>query len=215
MIRLHHSPGTRSMRSLWLLYELAVDFDLEVYPFDKSLRSAAYLKMNPAGRVPTLELDGKVIRESGAIAQVLCERFDPRGLGRPLGHADRLAWLDWIHFAETISAHCANLSQQHLFLREDHMRSPIIMKLEAARLAKTLEVIEAGIAGDYLLASGFSAADVNVGQAVYLAKHFVRLEATPKVADWFARLSAREAYQAALPQGDALYDRDFYEPWPT
>ncbi len=215
MIRLHHCPGTRSMRVLWLLYELAVDFDLEVYPFDKTLRSEAYLKLNPAGRVPALELDGHVIRESGAMIQVLCERFDPRGLGRPLGHKDHMAWLDWIHFAETVSAHCANLTQQHLMLREDHMRSPIIMKLEAARLGKTLAAIEARLESAYLLGSGFSAADVAVGQAVYMAKHFVHLDATPKVAAWFDVIAAREAFQAALPGDDGLYGQDFYAPWPV
>ncbi len=215
MIRLHHCPGTRSMRVLWLLYELSVDFDLEEYPFDKSLRSEDYLKLNPAGRVPALELDGHVIRESGAMMQVLCERFDPRGLGRPLGHKDHAAWLDWIHFAETVSSHCANLTQQHLMLREDHMRSPIIMKLEAARLGKTLEAIEAVMAGDYLLGSGFSAADIAVGQAVYMAKHFVHLDATPQVAAWFARLEAREGFQAAKPEGTGLYARDFYPAWPV
>ncbi|MEL6640670.1 MAG: glutathione S-transferase, partial [Pseudomonadota bacterium] len=28
MIRLHHAPQSRSMRSLWLLYELGLEFDL-------------------------------------------------------------------------------------------------------------------------------------------------------------------------------------------
>lgn len=214
MIKLHHCPGTRSMRSLWLLYELAVDFDLEEYPFDKTLRQEPYARLNPAGRVPTLEIDGHVIRESGAIAQVLCERFDPRGLGRPVGHKERGAWLDWIHFAETVSVHCANLTQQHVALREDAQRSPIIMKLEAARLGRVLSVVDQALSGDYLLAGGFSAADIGVGQACWMAKHFVRLEDFPQLLGWYDRLSAREAFQAALPVGGGLYSKDFYEPWP-
>ena len=213
MIRLHHCPGTRSMRPLWLLHELGVEFDLRTYPFDKTLRAEAYLALNPAGRVPTLELGDEVIRESGAICQALCERFDPKVLGRPVGHDERNAWLDWVHFAETISQHTANLTQQHVMLREDHMRSPIVMKLEAARLGKTLGVVETGLAGDYLLASGFSAADVAVGQAVYMAKHFVRLEGYPKVADWYALIATRDAFVASLPDGTGLYDQAFYAPW--
>lgn len=215
MITLHHCPGTRSMRSLWLLYELAVDFDLETYPFDKTLRSEPYAKLNPAGRVPTLEMDGHVIRESGAIAQVLCERFDPRGLGRPVGHKERGAWLDWVHFAETISVHCGILSQQHIILREDSQRSPILMKLEAARLAKVLGVVDQQLAGDFLLPGGFTAADIGVGQACWMAKHFVHLEDFPTLLAWYDRLVAREAFQAALPDGDGLYGQAFYEPWPV
>lgn len=212
MIRLHHCHQTRSMRSLWLLHEIGVDFDLVVYPFDKTLRQEPYRSLNPTGRVPTLEIDGIVLTESGAIAEYLCERFPAAGLGRAPGHEERAAWLNWIHFAETISQHCAALTQQHVALREDHMRSPIIMQLEAKRLAKTLVTVEGALQGDYLLSS-FSAADVGVGQAVYMARHFVRLDDFPKLAGWYARLQARPAFHKAQPVGPGLYAKEFYEPW--
>ena len=212
MIRLHHCHQTRSMRSLWLLYELGVDFDLQVYPFDKTLRDEPYRSLNPTGRVPTLEIAGLVITESGAIAEYLCDRFPAVGLGRDPGDDERAAWLNWIHFAETISQHTAALTQQHVALYEDHMRSPIVMQLEAKRLAKTLATIEAGLTGDYLL-SRFSAADVGVGQAVYMAGHFVELTQFPKLSIWFDRLQARAAYQKSLPDGPGLYEKEFYPPW--
>ncbi|MEM6897516.1 MAG: glutathione S-transferase N-terminal domain-containing protein, partial [Pseudomonadota bacterium] len=71
MIRLHHCAETRSMRPLWLLYELGVAFDVVEWPFDKSLRSAEYRALNPVGRVPALELNGTVVWESGAILELL------------------------------------------------------------------------------------------------------------------------------------------------
>jgi glutathione S-transferase len=200
------------MRSLWLLSELGVGFDVQVYPCDKTLRDEPYRTLNPTGRVPSLEIDGAVLTESGAIAEYLCERFPEAGLGRDPGDAERIAWLNWVHFAETISQHVAALTQQHVALYEDHMRSPIVMQLEAKRLAKTLKTLEAGLDGDYLL-SGFSAADVGVGQAVYMATHFVELDRLPKVAAWFARLRTRPAYQRALPDALGLYAKDFYPPW--
>ncbi len=218
MIRLHHCHQTRSMRSLWLLHELGLPFELEIYPFGKEIKSDAYTALNPAGRVPTLELDGHVICESGAIAEALCDYAPDAGLGRVAGDADRYAWLNWIHFAETISQHCAALTQQHVALFEDHMRSPIVMNLEARRLAKTIGTVEAGLTGSgYLLESGFSAADIGVGQAVYMATHFVKLNDFPKVTEWFARLSAREAFQKSRPPDgtDGLYAKAFYAPWPV
>ncbi len=212
MIRLHHCAQTRSMRSLWLLHELGVIFDLQSYPFDKTLRQEPYSSLNPTGRVPTLEIDGVVLTESGAIAEYLCERFPERGLGRDPSHVERVQWLNWIHFAETISQHTAALTQQHVALYEDHMRSPIIMQLEAKRLAKTLKTVEVALHGDYLL-SEFSAADVGVGQAVYMAQHFVRLEGFSRLVEWFARLQAREAFRKSLPDGPGLYAQPFYAPW--
>lgn len=216
-IRLHHVPETRSQRVLWLLHELGVPFEVRVWPFDRSLRSAEHLAVSPAGRTPALEMDGRAYWESGAILQILCERFPERGLGRDPGHADRADWLIWLHFAETISTHAQILTQQHVALREDWMRSPTVTRLEAARLAKCYDVIEGGLGGAWLLAGGFSAADVAVGQAVAMARRFAALGDRPQLARWWDRCAARPAFRASLPaEGEArLYGRDFYAPLET
>ena len=220
MITLHHCPQTRSMRTLWLLNELDVAFQLRSYPFDQTLRSPEFLSLSPAGRVPALEIDGERMFETGAITEYLCERFSPDRMGRSTNSPDRMSWLVWVHFAETLSQHVAALTQQHIMLYEDYMRSPIVMKLEAARLMKCYDAIEARLGGgilsqDYLLMSGFTAADVNVGQAVYMAQHFAKLDNHPNVAAWYARITDREAFQLSLPKDVPLFDRTFYDPWPV
>ena len=99
------------------------------------------------------------------------------------------------------------------------MRSPIVMKLEAARLRKCYDAIEARLSTplenrDYLLTSGFSAADVSVGQAVYMARHFAALDQYPETTKWYARITERPAFKASLPEsGGGLYDKDFYPAW--
>lgn len=218
MIRLHHAPQSRSMRTLWLLHELGVEFDVVVYPFGPELQAETYRAVNPLGRVPSLELDGEVILESGAMAELLTERFAERGLGRMPGDAERAAWLQWIHFAETISVHIQILTQHHIVLFEDHMRSPTVMKLEARRILRSYDLVEAALDGrDTLLVGGFSAADVGVAQAVWLAQRFAATDNHPNVARWLAACEARPAFQASLPKpGEPLiYTQDFYPPWPT
>ena len=215
MIRLHHCPQTRSMRSLWLLYELGVEFEVITHAFGKNLRDPKYLSIALSGRVPSLEIDGKCLIETGAIAEYLCDRFSPDGLGRSPGHPERAEWLVWIHFAETISQHAAALTQQHIALREDHMRSPIVMKLEAARIGKCFDALEHRLVGrDYLLDGGFSAADISVGQAVYMASFFARFEDRVNLAAWYDRITNRPAFQASLPDENMrLFSEDFFEPW--
>ncbi len=201
------------MRALWLMHELGLDFDLVLHPFDKALRRPEYLALNPAGRVPALEIDGRVIWETGAIAEYLCERFPEAGLGRAPGDVERADWLIWLHFAETVSQHAAALTQQHLVLYEDHMRSPMVMRLEAKRLEKCYAAIAGRLAGRaHLLDGGFSAADVGVGQAVYMARHFARIEPFPALADWYVRIAQRPAFRRSLPgPGEPLlYAQDFY-----
>lgn len=215
MIRLYHCHQSRSMRSLWLLHELGVEFETIVIPFDKSLRSAEHLARHPVGRVPALEIDGRHIWESGAINEYLCDRFPQAGLGRAPGDAERADWLIWMHYAETISVHAAILTQQHIVIYEDHMRSGLLMRLEAKRLEKCFAAVEAALDGHYLLPGGFSAADIGVGQAIYMAQHFVKPDGFPKLSAWLARLSARPGFQASLPPEGAvlLYRQDFYPPW--
>lgn len=225
---LHHVPQSRSMRVLWLLHELddpelgGLDFQVQVHPFDKTLRRPEFLVLSPAGRVPALEIEGERMFESLAMMEYLCERFPARGMGREAGDPDRMAWLTWLHFSETISQHVAALTQQHIMLYEDEMRSPIVMQLEAKRLGKCYEAIEARLSTpvenrDYLLTSGFSAADIAVGQAVYMARHFAKTEDFPELSAWMARITERETFQRALPEdGTALlYEQAFYAPWPS
>ncbi len=219
MIVLHHCPQTRSMRTLWLLNELDIDFQVRFHAFDKSLRDPEFLSLSPAGRVPALEIEGERMFETGAITQYLCEKFSPDRMGRSVSSPDRMAWLVWLHFAETVSQHVANLTQQHIVLREDAMRSPIVMKLEAGRVAKCYDALEARMSTpvenrDYLLTSGFCAVDISVGQAVYMARHFVKLDDHPNVADWYERITERPSFAKSLPQEAGLYTQDFYPPWP-
>lgn len=216
MIRLHHCHQTRSMRSLWVLNEIGVDFELVVHGFDKSLRSPEYLALNPAGRVPALEIDGRVLWETGAITEYLCERFPEAGLGRAPGHAERADWLIWVHFAETLSQHGAALTQQHVALYDDAMRSPVVMRLEAKRLEKCYAAVEARLTGrEYLLDGGFSAADIGVAQAIYMTQHFARTSPFEWLSAWYARVTARNGFLASTPPAGVklLYERDFYEPW--
>jgi glutathione S-transferase len=216
MIKLHHCPQTRSMRSLWLLHELAIPFEVETHAFDKSLRDPDYLKLSPAGRVPALEIDGMRMFETGAITEYLCERFPDAGLGRLPGEPERAEWLVWVHFAETVSQHVAALTQQHIAIYKDEMRSPTVMKLEAARLKKCYAALEEQLEGrDYLLGSGFSAADISVGNALYMGRHFVKLDEFPNVTAWYQRMTARPGFKASLPgPGEQiLYRQDFYPAW--
>ncbi|SEL48091.1 glutathione S-transferase [Roseivivax marinus] len=219
-IRLHHCPQSRSMRTLWLLHELGVDAEVVVHPFDRSLRAPDYLALSPAGRVPALEIDGRTLFETGAITEYLCERFPDAGMGCAPGDPARADWLIWLHFAETLSQHSAALTQQHVMLYEDHMRSPVVMKLEAARLGKCYAALEArlseGAGRDWLAAERFTAADLSVAQALYMARHFAPLDGHARLVDWYARATDRPAFAAALPKdGEArLYAQDFYAAWP-
>ena len=212
MITLHHCHEARSMRSLWLLHEMGLAFDLKIHVFGKELRDPSYLAIHPLGRVPCLVDDGLVLYETGAITQYLCEKYPEKGLGRDIGDRERAEWLQWLHYAETVAVHGATLTQQHIVIYEDKDRSPLLMKLERRRLEKTLEVLDGILEDrDYLLKSGFSAIDTNIGYSVHIARYFTPLSAFSNLAAYYERLTSRPAFQKSLPPKPTIYLKSFYE----
>lgn len=215
MIRLHHVPFSRSFRILWLMTEMGLDFEIAEYSItDGSLRHPDYLAKSPAGRVPALEIDAKVLFESGAITEYLCETRPGLGFGRAPGHPERAAYLEWLHYAETMAHLIANLNLQWIFLRDPSMRSPTLLKLDTRRLALTLQPLEAALAEqDYLLPGGFSGADTMLGYNLLAAPHFVRLDPFPMIRAYIARCGARPGFAAARARDgeQRFYSQDFYE----
>ncbi|MGD9918101.1 MAG: glutathione S-transferase family protein [Paenirhodobacter sp.] len=212
MIRLHHVPGSRSMRVLWLLEELGETVDLRSWSLtDGGLRSAEFRALSPAGRVPALEIDGRVIFESGAIVEYLTEtrgRLAPRP-----GEAERADFLEWLHFAETQANILQNLNIHHIFLRPVEARSLALMKLDTKRLAVTAQALEARLTGRDWLLDEFSAADCMMGFNLEALFRFVPRADYPATAAWSARAQARPAYRRAAERGgsSAIYTQDFYE----
>ncbi|WP_303341136.1 glutathione S-transferase family protein [Paracoccus sp. (in: a-proteobacteria)] len=211
-MHLHHVPGSRSFRVIWLLEELGLDYGLTAYDFaDGGMRAPDFLARSPAGKVPALDMDGATVFESGAIVQVLCEtagRLAPRP-----GDADRAPFLEWLHFAETQAICLQNLNIQYNFIRPETARSVPFIKLETKRLAVTARALNARLIGrDTMLDSGFSALDCMFGFNARALFHFLPRADYPAIAAWWDRMQARPACARALTrEGGDMFDRDFYD----
>lgn len=216
MITLHHVAASRSFRTLWLLEELGLSYDLKHYKItDGSLRDPAFLAKSPAGRVPALEIDNQVIFESAAITQILCESYPDAGLAPQVDDAERAAYLQWLSFAETQASILASLNLQMVFLRPPAKPSVVVLKLEVARLKATLAPLDTVLGTqDWLLGSGFSAADTMLGFNLFAVPYFVDLEPFPNLRAYVDRMSAREAFQRAKAADgkQAFYTKPFYAP---
>ncbi len=205
MITLYHCSNSRSMRTLWLLNELKLEFELVTLPFSmEALRTPEYLSISPLGRVPCIADGDLRLYESGAICQYLCETYEPIELYRAPNSDERSIWLQWLHFAETIAVHAAALVQQEVFITPEK-RSPIIQKLESRRLMKSLEIVNAQVKRtEYLLPSGFSAVDTAVGYSIHLASKFIELTELYETELYYQRLKERPAFK--LAEGDFKWD---------
>ena len=208
-VLLHHAAQSRSFRVLWMLHEIELPYELHRHSFaGRALRAPEFLALSPAGRVPALEIDGQVLFESAAILEYLAETRAPH-LTRAPGDPERGAFLEWLHYGETIAQHLAQLTFQHVVLRPDQ-QSFTVMKLETLRLSRVLDGLANRLHGRACLLSGFTAADVICAASLLIARRFVRL--APELQVYLEQLTARPACRAAL-QADGppeLYRRDFY-----
>ena len=78
--QLHHGPGTRSVRVLWVLEELGVDFDLHPVLFPARVRQPDFLQVNPLGSLPALTHGEAFMTESMAICEYLAAVHGPTPL---------------------------------------------------------------------------------------------------------------------------------------
>jgi glutathione S-transferase len=100
MMTLYHSPATAAMVVHWLLIELELPHRLHPLDLDKGEQKAPeYLKLNPAGVVPTLvTADGRVLREAAAIALHLGDLRPERGLCPAQGTPESAQHFQWMFF---------------------------------------------------------------------------------------------------------------------
>ncbi|WP_233805481.1 glutathione S-transferase family protein [Paraburkholderia sp. HP33-1] len=101
---LYYSPGAASMPVHWMLLEMGVPFEARLVDIDTGQqRDPEYLRLNPAGRVPTLVVDGVPRHESAALLMLLAERHADAGLAPAPGSAARAEWFEWmIYLANTL-----------------------------------------------------------------------------------------------------------------
>ncbi|VWC43616.1 glutathione S-transferase family protein [Burkholderia lata] len=101
---LYYSPGAASMAVHWMLIELGVPFETRLVDIDSGAQhTPEYLRLNPAGRVPTLVVDGVPRTESAALLMLLAERHPASGLAPEPGSTERAAWFEMmIYLANSV-----------------------------------------------------------------------------------------------------------------
>jgi glutathione S-transferase len=75
-ITLFHCPHTRSSGVLTLLEELGADYELRVMNMKKGeQREAAYLAINPMGKVPAIKHNDALVTEQVAVYTYLADMY--------------------------------------------------------------------------------------------------------------------------------------------
>ena len=98
MLTLYYWPGASSVIPHVALKEIGAPYALKLVNLAKGEdKGAAYLKINPRGKVPALSIDGNVLTENVAILTYLAKQFPdarllPQDLSEEAQCISTLAW---------------------------------------------------------------------------------------------------------------------------
>jgi len=182
---------------LWALAELNVPYERT----DAGLQFGVvnepfYRRMNPNGRVPTIEDGGFVLWESNAIVRYLSAKHGAGTLwpNDPRQRADADRWMDW-----TTSTVAPALTPVFwgLIRTPPEKRNMASIEAEAEKVGQAFQALEQSLEGrDHVAGKSFTMGDIPLGAFVHrwyaLA---VKRPKLPRVEAYYQRLQQRAPYK--------------------
>ena len=191
-------PMSRGRVVRWMLEELGVAYRTELLAFGTTMKGPAYRAINPMGKVPAITHRGVTVTECAAICAYLADAFPGAGLAPPPG--ERGAYYRWLFFAAGPLEAAA--MDRALGFEVPAEKEGMVGYGTFGAVMDTLAGVLSG--GDYIAGTRFSAADVYCGSHVGWGLQYGSIEARPAFAEYWARVSDREAYRRANRLDDAL-----------
>ena len=199
LFKLYYYPNNASLAPHFLLHHVKADYELVLVERESNRhKSADYLKLNPAGRIPTLVDDEQPIFESPAICIHICESYPEYELIPAIGDRKRPLFFQWLAFLN-------NTLQAELMVRyyphrhtNDESNIPNIISAQDDRIGEALSIIDNQLdSKEFLLGEKLSACDYFL---FMLAEWSLILEKSPmtykNLAVYLSRLSENPSIKA-------------------
>ena len=199
-MKLYHCQGARSLRCVWALEEMGLDYEVVTLQFPPRVFDKTYKDINPLGTVPCL-IDGDVtMTESAAICEYLGAKYGPTLLAVTPEEKAYAEYLNWLHRSDATLTFPQTLVFRYSALEPEDRRQPQVVEDYRKWFLGRWRSVEAGLEGrDYLCADRFTMADICVGYALYFANTLGIEEAmTPSVSKWWDRITQCDGYKKAI-----------------
>ena len=201
----HHLNNSRSQRILWLLEEIGVPYEIKFYDRDPATNLAPpeLVAVHPLGKSPVLEDAGRIVIESAAIAEYICDYHGGEKLVPQRGTDDHVRHLQWMHFAEGSAM------------------TPILLRIYTARLGEAAAPLEARITQQldshfaymesavsedgHFVGDTLTAADIMLSFPAEIAIMQGLAQRFPKLANFVNACHDRPAWRRARERGGAYY----------
>lgn len=202
MLTLHHLEYSRGTRIIWLLEELDLPYELVRYPRTPQFAAPETLKSaHPLGKSPAIVDGDLVLAESATILRYIHDRHGNGRFTPPAGttaHALHEEWLDYVESTAGFPIMMALIGG---------MLGGLPGKLDGFakdRVTRTLDYLQDGIAGPYLMGDQVMLADMQMTYMLDMANHAGLLAHHPGIVAYLDRLKACPGLQRAIERGGPM-----------
>ena len=181
MLTLYFAPGSSSMAVHIALHEVGATFEARPMSFKQNdMRKADFLKINPAGKVPTLLIDGRPLTEVAGILFYLARRFPEAAL---LPHGDIEAEAQVVSWMSFIASMLHPARRQGL----DHVR-------------QVYAIADRKLGGGWVLGERYSIADIHLFRLYWRMFNSLHPGTSefPNLDAHYAQMMARPAVQKTI-----------------
>lgn len=208
--KLWHCYNTRSLRALWALEELGIDYDIETMAFPPRYTVEKYKALNSLGTVPFF-VDGKnaeiQMTESVAICHYLGEKYQSKNnLTLSVADSDYGDYLNWLYHSDaTLTFPQTLVLRYRAFAAQGCTQQKTADDYDDWFAKRLIRLSEHLLHHEYLCADRFSIADIAIGFSLHLAT-LLQLDAhfSPQISTYLLRLKSRPAFQRAQAIGKEL-----------
>jgi glutathione S-transferase len=212
--KLWHCYNSRSLRALWALEELSLDYDVETIAFPPRYAVEGYKEVNSLGTVPFFvdNTDNVTIQmtESVAICHYLGEKYSNnnniQSMVISVTEPDYGNYLNWLYHSDaTLTFPQTLVLRYRAFAKKDCQQMQTADDYESWFAARLIRLSEHLSNHDYLCGQRFTMADIAIGYSLHLAT-LLKLEGhfSPQVLAYLSRLKQRPAFQRAQLIGKEL-----------
>ena len=212
MITLHHLEQSRSLRILWALEELGIEYQVKYYKRLPNLSAPPELKaVHPLGKAPVLTDGDLVIAESAVILDYLQATYDTENKFKPQNSKDLMQYNYWMHYAE---GSLMPLLVFNLVLTNVPKHVPFIIKPIAKKIAEGIKggfikprlsdhipFLENYVNEHDYFAGDFSFADIQMSFPIVALQERIGGK-YPKMKAYAERIQQRPAFQKAKAKSD-------------
>jgi len=202
-MKLWHCKDARSLRPLWVLEELNLEYELEVLPFPPRVFKKEFLALNPLGTIPYF-VDGDVkMTESTAICLYLANRYEGNNLSLSVMDTGYGEYLNWLFMSDATLTFPQTIVLRYTQLEPEERRLPQAASDYRKWFLARLRMLDAHLLGNkYLCNDTFTIADIAIGYALFLGENLgIADDYQPQTQAYLQQLKQRPAFKRARLAG--------------